>query len=150
VDITYRELPDGNPSYLIPKTSVTFTRWSLYWAKPGQLDEKEISAVIGKCNFSNWMFLFFLRSNLSEFLFKKVIYHLASEFPNPDHDNDINAYREAPPTPAKPRYPDISGLDTVDSPLLHHRHPATPSAGGATPLTGAQGPTTSEVSKLPV
>ncbi|KAI8034771.1 innexin inx7 [Drosophila gunungcola] len=128
--------------------NVTFTRWSLYWAKPGQLDENELSAVIDKCNFSNWMFLFFLRTNLSEFLFKKVIYHLASEFPNPDHDNDINAYREAPPAPSKSRYPDISSLDTVDSPLLHPRHPATPT--GATPPGGVQGPTTSEMAKLPV
>ncbi|KAH8266318.1 hypothetical protein KR026_004012 [Drosophila bipectinata] len=110
--------------------NLTFTRWSLYWAKPGRLDEKELAAVIDKCNFSNWMFLFFLRTNLSEFLFKKVIYHLASEFPNPEKDNDINAYRDigAPTSSSsqKPRYPDISSLDTVDAPLLHQRHPATP------------------------
>ncbi|XP_017156611.1 innexin inx7 [Drosophila miranda] len=100
--------------------NLTFTRWSLYWAKPGRVDENEISAVIDKCNFSNWMFLFFLRTNLSEFLFKKIIYHLASEFPDPDRDNDINAYRDR-----VPHYPDTSGLDTTDSPLLHLRHPST-------------------------
>lgn len=125
-------------------TSLTFTRWSLYWAKPGRLDEKELAAVIDKCNFSNWMFLFFLRTNLSEFLFKKVIYHLASEFPNPETDNDINAYRDlgAPPSSSsqKPRYPDINGLDTVDAPLLHQRHAAaTPPASG---LPGASDMTT--------
>ncbi|XP_022210522.2 innexin inx7 [Drosophila obscura] len=102
--------------------NLTFTRWSLYWAKPGRVDENEIAAVIDKCNFSNWMFLFFLRTNLSEFLFKKIIYHLASEFPDPDRDNDINAYRDR-----VPHYPDISGLDTTDSPLLHLRHSANPS-----------------------
>lgn len=69
---------------------------------------------------------------------------MASEFPNPDHDNDVNAYREAPPTPAKNRYPELSGLDTIDSPLLHLRRNGSPSAGGA------QGPSTSDMAKLPV
>ncbi|ALC48259.1 inx7 [Drosophila busckii] len=104
--------------------SVTFTRWTLYWAKPGKIKESDLSSVIEKCNFSNWMFLFFLRTNLSEFLFTKVIYHLASEFPdNPTHDNDINNYRA--------QYPHLPSLDTVDAPLLHHR--ATTSAASAPP-----------------
>ncbi|XP_068158697.1 innexin inx7 [Drosophila tropicalis] len=112
--------------------NLTFSKWSLYWAKPGKLDESDLGAVIDKCNFSNWMFLFFLRTNLSEFLFLKVIYHLASEFPDPMNDNDINAYRDrshegaaGPSDPTSVKYPDISKLDTVDAPLLHHRAAAT-------------------------
>lgn len=102
------------------------------------------------------MFLFFLRTNLSEFLFKKVIYHLASEFPNPDHDNDLNAYRDlgsAPPSVStKIRYPNLGSLDTVDAPLLHLRHPGATTAGNTTPPNGGGGqlPSTSEMAKLPV
>lgn len=92
------------------------------------------------------MFLFFLRTNLSEFLFKKVIYHLASEFPNPETDNDINAYRDmgasTSSSTVKARYPDINGLDTVDAPLLHQRHPATP------PVSVLPDP--SDMTKMPV
>ncbi|XP_037818812.1 innexin inx7 [Lucilia sericata] len=96
--------------------SLKFTLYSLYWAKPGKLDEKELSAVISKCNFSNWMFLFFLRSNLSEFLFKKVIYHLASEFPDEQRDNSINASlaRDMDPSHMK-----TMRIDEVDMPLLN-------------------------------
>ncbi|KAH8396081.1 hypothetical protein KR222_002755, partial [Zaprionus bogoriensis] len=108
--------------------NVTFTRWSLYWAKPGKLDESDLSSVISKCNFSNWMFLFFLRTNLSEFLFQKVIYHLASEFPSDTvRENDINDYmaREREETKAGAGGggggPTYGRLDTVDAPLLHHR-----------------------------
>lgn len=110
---------------------ITFSRWSLYWAKPGKIDESDLGAVISKCNFSNWMFLFFLRTNLSEFLFQKVIYHLASEFPNdPDRENNINDYkaRERGAAAGGGAYP---SLDTVDAPLLHHR--AAVAAGGASP-----------------
>ncbi|EDV92023.1 innexin inx7 [Drosophila grimshawi] len=108
---------------------VTFTKWALYWAKPGKLDESDVKSVIEKCNFSNWVFLFFLRTNLSEFLFQKVIYHLASEFPNDAiHDNDINDYRARSAVTASPgKYPQLDRLDTVDAPLLHHR-----AAAGAT------------------
>ncbi|XP_030378418.1 innexin inx7 [Scaptodrosophila lebanonensis] len=107
-----------------------FSKWSLYWAKPGRLDDKELSAVIEKCNFSNWMFLFFLRSNLSEFMFKKIIYHLASEFPDPSDDNIINANwarkREHDDDDGITSYPK---LDTIDAPLLHQR--PTAATGGA-------------------
>lgn len=116
-------------------SSVTFTRLSLYWAKPGKMDESDLKAVIEKCNFSNWMFLFFLRTNLSEFLFQKVIYHLASEFPNdPAHDNDINdnmAYEREAAGGTSGKYPPLGGLDAVDAPLLHHRAAV---ATGAPPI----------------
>ncbi|XP_017872310.1 PREDICTED: innexin inx7 [Drosophila arizonae] len=122
--------------------NVTFTRLSLYWAKPGKLDGSDLKAVIEKCNFSNWMFLFFLRTNLSEFLFEKVVYHLASEFPNsPIHDNDINDYKAREREAAggsSGKYPPLERLDTVDAPLLHHR--AAVGAGTAplqTPIDGA-------------
>lgn len=96
--------------------SLRFTRYSLYWAKPGKLDERELSSVISKCNFSNWMFLFFLRSNLSEFLFKKVIYHLASEFPDEQRDNSMNASLDRPVDPARMQ---TMRIDEVDLPLLN-------------------------------
>ncbi|TDG40490.1 hypothetical protein AWZ03_013089 [Drosophila navojoa] len=125
--------------------NVTFTRLSLYWAKPGKLDSSDLKAVIEKCNFSNWMFLFFLRTNLSEFLFEKVVYHLASEFPNsPIHDNDINDYKAREREAAggsSGKYPLLERLDTVDAPLLHHR--AAAAAGTApvqTPIDGATMP----------
>lgn len=99
------------------------------------MDESDLKAVIGKCNFSNWMFLFFLRTNLSEFLFQKVIYHLASEFPNdPIHDNDINDYKAREREAAggsSGTYPNLEKLDTVDAPLLHHR--GATSTEGVTP-----------------
>lgn len=99
--------------------SLKFTRYSLYWAKPGKLDEKELSAVINKCNFSNWMFLFFLRSNLSEFLFKKVIYHLASEFPDEQRDNSINDSLARDHAHIDPSHMQTLRIDEVDRPLLN-------------------------------
>ncbi|XP_075156932.1 innexin 7 [Haematobia irritans] len=91
--------------------SLKFSRFSLYWAKPGRVDDKELSAVISKCNFSNWMFLFFLRTNLSEFLFKKVIFHLASEFPDEQRENSFNAAID-------PSNMQTMRVDEVDRPLL--------------------------------
>lgn len=72
------------------------------------------------------MFLFFLRSNLSEFLFKKIIYHLASEFPDEQKDNRINATlaremsvgaKTAPPM--EPSQTATLRIDEVDTPLLY-------------------------------
>ena len=91
----------------------------MYWAKPGKLDEKELFAVINKCNFSNWMFLFFLRSNLSEFLFKKVIYHLASEFPDEQRDNSINDTLDRDHAHMDPSRMQTLRIDEVDTPLLN-------------------------------
>ncbi|XP_053947560.1 innexin inx7 [Anastrepha ludens] len=105
--------------------NVRFTKFTFsYFAKPGRIDYQELAAVVEKCNFSNWMFLFFLRSNLSEFLFKRVIFHLASELPNPEKDNSINAFldREHSAATAGPSgtAPPI-GLDDVDTPLLANK-----------------------------
>lgn len=89
--------------------------------------------MISKCNFSNWMFLFFLRTNLSEFLFQKVIYHLASEFPSdPDRENDINDYKARGAAVVGGGGGAYPSLDTVDAPLLHHRAAAAV-AGGSSP-----------------
>lgn len=92
-------------------SSTRFTRYCLYWAKPGRLDDKEISLVVRKCNFSNWMFLFFLRKNLSEFLFNKVITHLASEFPDEERENNSNAAID-------PSHTQTMRIDEVDRPLI--------------------------------
>ncbi|XP_037934983.1 innexin inx7-like [Teleopsis dalmanni] len=97
--------------------SNTFSKVAFYWAKPGRIDEQELDAVIQKCNFSNWMFLFFLRTNLSEFLFKKIIFHLASEFPDPTVDNSINERLDK----AAPSHTHMSKIDEVDYPLLKHK-----------------------------
>lgn len=93
----------------------------MYWAKPGKFDDQELQAVINKCNFSNWMFLFFLRSNLSEFLFKKVIYHLASEFPDEQRDNSINdsLARDKEQFRMDPSKMQTLRIDEVDTPLLN-------------------------------
>lgn len=83
------------------------------------MDEKELSAVLNKCNFSNWMFIFFLRSNLSEFLFKKVIYHLASEFPDELRDNSINTTLDKESrAPLDPSRMQTMRVDEIDAPLL--------------------------------
>ena len=68
--------------------------------------------------------MFFLRSNLSEFLFKKIIYHLASGFPDSAVDDNVfnarraeeNQYGSAGPSPAK-----APTLDEVDTPLLNEK-----------------------------
>jgi len=61
------------------------------------------------------MFLIFLRTNLSEFLFKKVIYHLASEIPETQRDNKINEQLDKK---ALPSTSEVATLDEVDTPLL--------------------------------
>lgn len=97
--------------------SKSFSFYAFSYAKPGRFDRQELEAVIKKCNFSNWMFLLFLASNLSEFLFKKVIYHLSDEFtPSVLKDNEINAAME-PTAPGPSHYPNLP-LDQVDAPLI--------------------------------
>lgn len=67
------------------------------------------------------MFLFFLRSNISEFLFKRVIFHLASELPDPEKDNSINAFLDREHSAAKAGPSGVvhaMHLDEVDTPLL--------------------------------
>ncbi|XP_017471718.1 PREDICTED: innexin inx7 [Rhagoletis zephyria] len=105
--------------------NVRFTKFTFsHFAKSGRIDYQELAAVVEKCNFSNWMFLFFLRSNLSEFIFKRVIFHLASELPNPEKDNSINDFldREHSAVAAGPSgLAPTSRLDDVDTPLLANR-----------------------------
>ncbi|XP_036221671.2 innexin inx7 [Bactrocera oleae] len=102
--------------------NVRFTKLTFaYFARPGRIDEQELTAVVAKCNFSNWMFLFFLRSNISEFLFKRVIFHLASELPDPEKDNSINAFLDREHSAAKAGPSGVvhaMHLDEVDTPLL--------------------------------
>lgn len=58
---------------------------------------------------------------MSEFLFKRVIFHLASELPDPEKDNSINALldREHSAAKAEPSgVAHVTHLDEVDTPLL--------------------------------
>ncbi|XP_055841959.1 innexin inx7 [Episyrphus balteatus] len=80
------------------------------------VNKRDLDTVIYECNFSNWMFLYFLASNLSDFLFNKIIKNLAAEFsefhPNPAYDNQQNLRLVS-------EKPGISSIDTVDgAPLL--------------------------------
>lgn len=71
-----------------------FSFYVFRYAKPSKYDRHELEAAIKNCNFSNWMFLFFLANNLSEFLFKKVLYQLSDEFSaRPLLENEMNAAR---------------------------------------------------------
>ncbi|KAL9880567.1 innexin inx7 [Glossina fuscipes] len=102
--------------------NIKFTRISFYWAKPGKIDDHELTAVIKKCNFSNWTYLFFLRSNLSEFVFNKVIYHLSSEFPSEQRENVINAAKLSPKDDdLGPSRLQTLRIDEIGSPLLEEK-----------------------------
>lgn len=48
-------------------------------AKPGYIRRYDLTTFLIDCNYSNWMFLYFLRSNLNECVFKKFLSQLAKE-----------------------------------------------------------------------
>lgn len=48
-------------------------------AKPGYIRRYDLTVFLLDCNYSNWMFLYFLRSNLNECVFKKFLSQLAKE-----------------------------------------------------------------------
>lgn len=86
------------------------------------MDDHELTAVIKKCNFSNWTYLFFLRSNLSEFVFNKVIYHLSSEFPSEQRENVINTAKLSPKdNDLGPSRLQTLRVDEISSPLLEEK-----------------------------
>lgn len=107
-----------------------FSFYAFSYAKPSKFDRHELEAVVKKCNFSNWMFLFFLASNLSEFLFGKVIYQLSDEFTAcPLMENEMNAalVGEREDDDPSHHYPTLP-LDSVDSAKRVRESPQTSKA----------------------
>lgn len=93
---------------LIMYKNKKFSKYVFRFTKSGRLfNEVHLYTVIEKCNFSNWMFLYFLASNLQEYFFKKVVENLAAELSESERRGTRSVEQ-------KPGY----SLDSVDSPLL--------------------------------
>lgn len=99
-------------STLIFFKSKMFSKNVFRLTKAGKIfKEYDLYTVIRQCDFSNWMFLYFLASNLTEFVFKKVLANLAAEL----SDSDYRYSRRSDDDRFdKPGY----SLDTVDGALL--------------------------------
>lgn len=59
--------------------------WLIFsYACPGRINRHNIEIVTRHCNFTDWMFLYFLGSNLNSYIFNHVIEQLCDEFHNMD------------------------------------------------------------------
>lgn len=94
----------------------SFSEFAFRYAKSGRrVNKRNLYTVVQECNFSNWMFLYFLASHLSDFVFNKVIDNFAAEFTE-FHPGQAK-YIE-PTLKRVTETPSGSSLDAVDSPLL--------------------------------
>ena len=71
--------------YFRPK----FNELIFAYANPGRLNRCEINVITTQINFTDWMFLYFLASNLRPFIFRSVLAKLVDEFQyDAHHEHD--------------------------------------------------------------
>lgn len=104
--------------YLLKFHSLRFNRYIFKFACPSnrRLDSDILQLVIEKCNFANWMFLYFLASNMAGFLFRKVLEMIVLDFnlklrTDETVDNEANKRKMRDEIKYRP-------IDEVDSALL--------------------------------
>ncbi|XP_055909973.1 innexin inx7 [Eupeodes corollae] len=92
-----------------------FSHLAFSFAKSGRhANRHDLNLVIQKCNFSNWMFLYFLASNVSYFMFRQIIENLAAEIPEKNGNPKLFYREQMSGSVSKPPV----GIDTVDAPLI--------------------------------